>query len=296
MSIPALFEDATSVRKIEILTRRIVNEVMAGEYHSVFKGQGMDFNEVREYQPGDDIRSIDWNVTARTHIPHVKRYVEERELTVLFMVDLSASTLFGSGLKSKRSLAVLATAVLAFSAMQNNDRVGLILFSDHVEQYIHPKKGRSHGLRLLSKLMHAPVGRKTDIVDALQTVNRLQRRKAVVFLLSDFMQQGIEQTLSITSKRHDLITLTVRDPREQTIPNIGIVELEDAETGQIQMVDTSHKATRQYLEGKLKQQERALSGMFRKNKIDHIELNTGQEDIWKPLIQFFHRRAARKGG
>jgi len=296
MPIPAIFDEATSVRKIEILTRRIVNEVMAGEYHSVFRGQGMDFNEVREYQPGDDIRSIDWNVTARTHVPHVKRFVEERELTVLFAVDLSASTLFGSGTKSKRQLAVLSTAVLAFSAIQNNDRVGLCLFTDKVEQYIHPRKGRGHGMRLLSELMHAPISEGTDIVDALQTINRLQKRKCVIFLFSDFIQPNLDRILSTTSRRHDLICVTIHDPRELEIPNFGIVELQDAETGRTMLVDTASRRTRDHINRSLHHRYDTLSRMFRRYSLDHIPLRTDQEDLAKPLVDFFHKRASRKGG
>lgn len=296
MPIPALLEETTSAKKIEILTRRIVSDVMAGEYHSVFKGQGMDFNEVREYMPGDDIRSIDWNVTARTSIPHIKRFKEERELTVMFAVDLSASTLFGSTLRSKRSLAIFITAVLAFSAIRNNDRVGLMLFTKEVENYIQPRKGRGHTLRILSELIHTPAHKETDIREALQTINRLQKRKSVVFLISDFMQPDLESVLSITSKRHDLICLSVSDPRERIIPNVGLIEVEDAETGARQLIDTSSRQVRSSIESRLNAKNSEMKRIFQRLQIDHVALSTNQEDFTRPLVEFFHKRALRKGG
>ncbi|MDX1972172.1 MAG: DUF58 domain-containing protein [Candidatus Sumerlaeia bacterium] len=296
MPIPALLEESASARKIEILTRRIVSEVMAGEYHSVFKGQGMDFNEVREYQPGDDIRTIDWNVTARTSVPHIKRFKEERELTVLFAVDLSGSTLFGSGLRSKRNLAVLTTAVLAFSAIRNNDRVGLMLFTNQVEQYIQPRKGRGHTLRILNELLHQPHHRGTDIREALESLNRLQRRKCVVFLLSDFIQPNLEPILSVTSKRHDLICLTITDPRERRIPNVGMIELEDSETGERRLIDTSSRLVRSSIESRLNARSQEVRRLFQRLQIDHIPLTTEAEDFTRPVVEFFQRRALRKGG
>ena len=294
MPKPPLLEDAASVRKLELMTRRIVNDVMAGEYHSVFRGQGMDFSEVREYQPGDDIRTIDWNVTARTHIPHVKRYVEERELTVMFLVDVSASTIFGSHERRKRPFAALITAILAFSAIRNNDRVGLMLFSDHVEKYIQPRKGRRHGLRVITELLEEPKGRRTNITEALQTLNRLQRRKSVVFLISDFQQDGIRQALSITNRRHDLIAISITDPRELIVPNVGLIELQDAETGRQVLVDTSDRRLRIRIESALHDRKDATSRLLRQLRIDHIDLRTDR-DFAPPLIEFFERRAARKG-
>jgi uncharacterized protein (DUF58 family) len=287
-----LLEDAASVRQLEIMTRRIVNEVMAGEYHSVFRGQGMDFSEVRAYQPGDDIRTIDWNVTARTSIPHVKRYVEERELTVMFLVDVSGSTLFGSHARRKRPFAALLTAILAFSAIRNGDRVGLMLFSDRVESYIQPRKGRKHVLRVISELLREPEGRRTDIPAALQSLNRLQRKKAVVFLVSDFQQEGNRQALSVTAKRHDLIALSITDPRELTVPDVGLIDLEDAETGSRLLVDTSSPVVRRRIEDTLARRRDEVGRLLRQLRIDHIPLRTDR-DFAKPLIEFFERRAAR---
>jgi uncharacterized protein (DUF58 family) len=287
-----LLEDAASVRRLEVMTRRMVNNVLAGEYHSVFRGQGMSFNEVREYTPGDDIRSIDWNVTARTHVPHVKRYVEERELTVIFAVDVSASTVFGSSTRRKRSLAALITAVLGLSAIRNNDRVGLMLFSDKVEKYLHPRKGRGHGLRVISDLLTEPEGRGTDIVGALHTLNRLQKRKAVVFLLSDFMQDDIRRALSVTNQRHDLIAVTITDPREVELPRVGLLEVQDAETGERLIVDTSSKSVRRRYDAVMKGRRQELTRLFRQLQIDHIPLRTDR-DVERPLMQFFERRAAR---
>lgn len=292
MPLPPLLEDAASVRKLEVMTRRIVNDVMAGEYHSVFRGQGMDFSEVREYQPGDDIRTIDWNVTARTGAPHVKRYVEERELTVMFVVDVSGSTLFGSHARRKRPYAALVTAVLAFSAIRNNDRVGLMLFSDRVEKYIQPRKGRAHGLRVITDLLHEPEGRGTDIVGALEMLNRLQRRRAVVFLISDFQQDGLQRALAVTNKRHDVIAISITDPREITLPDVGLIELEDAETGRHVLVDTSSPRVRRRIEEGLQMRRDAVARMLRTLKIDHIAMRT-DHDFAKPLIDFFERRAAR---
>ena len=292
MPIPELLEDAASVRRLEILTRRIVNDVMAGEYHSVFRGQGMDFSEVREYQPGDDIRSIDWNVTARTGHPHVKRFVEERELTVIFAVDVSASTLFGSGSRRKRQLAAVITAILAFSAIRNNDRVGLMLFSDRVERYLSPKKGRTHGLRVITELLTEPEGRGTDIGCALQSLNRLQRRRAVVFLISDFQQPNLNKSLSVTAQRHDLIAISITDPRELEVPNVGLIELESAETGERMLVDTSSRRVREEVAKELKERQIQTNRMLRSLSIDHIELRTDQ-CYDRPLIDFFQRRARR---
>lgn len=292
MPIPQLLEDAASVRKLEILTRRIVNDVMAGEYHSVFRGQGMDFSEVREYQPGDDIRTIDWNVTARTGHPHVKRYVEERELTVLFAVDVSASTLFGSRARRKRQLAAVITAILCFSAIRNNDRVGLMLFSDRVERFLTPKKGRSHGLRVITELLTEPEGRETNIVHALQSLNRMQRKRAVVFLISDFQQPDLHRSLSVTAQRHDLIAISITDPRELDIPNVGLIELEDAETGERLLVDTSSRRARAEIAQELRNRHERTGRLLRSLKIDHIELHTDRP-FDKPLMDFFQRRVRR---
>jgi uncharacterized protein (DUF58 family) len=295
MPIPELLEDSADVRRLEIMTRRIVNNVMAGEYHSAFKGQGMEFNEVREYRAGDDIRTIDWNVTARTGEPHIKRYVEQRELTVMFCVDVSASSLFGSIKRRKRSLAAILTAVLGFSAIRNNDRVGLMLFSDKVELFVPPRKGRKHALRLVRELILKPEQRGTDISLALQTLNKLQRRKSIVFLLSDFQQDGLRKSLAVTSSRHDLIAISITDPREITIPDVGLVTLEDAETGETVLVDTASTRVRTELERRLKARREDTRRLLSSLKIDHIELRTN-EDFSIPLINFFTTRIRRKGG
>ncbi|MDX2175218.1 MAG: DUF58 domain-containing protein [Candidatus Sumerlaeia bacterium] len=294
MPVPDLLENAADVRRLEIMTRRLVNSVMAGEYHAVFKGQGMEFNEVREYQPGDDVRFIDWNVTARSGTPFIKRYIEQRELTVIFAVDISASTLFGSVPRRKRPLATVVTSVLAFSAIRNNDRVGLMLFSDDVELYMQPRKGRGHGLLVVRELMTAPRRQRTDIVGALTTLTRLQRRKAVIFLISDFQQPGLRRALAAANSRHDLIAVTVSDPREESLPDAGLVNLEDAETGETVLVDTSSARVRQAVEARFRARREELRREFRSLAIDHIELRT-DKDFAPELIGFFQKRAARLG-
>jgi uncharacterized protein (DUF58 family) len=297
MPLPEILEDAADVRKLEIMTRRIVNNVMAGEYHSAFKGQGMEFEEVREYRIGDDIRAIDWNVTARTGEPHIKRYVEQRELTVFFAVDVSASSMFGSLKRRKRSLSAIVTALLAFSAIRNNDRVGLMLFSNEVELYLTPKKGRKHGLRVIREVIKEPEHKGTDIPNALQTLNRLQRRKSIVFLLSDFQQphEELRRALAVTARRHDLICLSITDPREMTVPNVGIINLEDAETGEMMMIDTSSRRVRSALEERFFRRRETLKRLFSSLKIDHIDLRTDR-DFALPLINFFNARIKRLGG
>jgi len=295
MPIPELLEDAADVRKLEIMTRRIVNNVMAGEYHSAFKGQGMEFHEVRGYQFGDDIRTIDWNVTARTGEPFVKRYVEQRELTVIFAVDVSASSLFGSQRRRKRPLAAIVTAVLAFSAIRNNDRVGLMLFSDEVELYLPPKKGRKHGLRVIRELIKEPAHRGTDIPGALQALNRLQKRKAIVFLISDFQQDDIRKALAVTASRHDLIAISITDPNELSLPNVGLITLEDAETGEMMEIDTSSGKVRRQIEHRMRHRRERTRRLLSSLKIDQIELRTDQ-DFSAPLINFFTARIRRLGG
>lgn len=277
------------------MTRRIVNNVMAGEYHSAFKGSGMEFSEVREYRPGDDIRNIDWNVMARTGEPHIKRYVEQRELTVFFAVDVSASSVFGSVKRRKRSLEAIVTAVLAFSAIRNNDRVGLMLFSDKVELFLPPKKGRKHGLRVITELIRQPEHRGTNITEALQTLNRLQRRKCIVFLISDFQEDDLRRALAVTASRHDLISISITDPREVTVPNVGLITLEDAETGETAMIDTSSGRVREALQERMKTRRDNLKRLFSSLKIDHIDLQT-DADFSTPLVNFFTARIRRKGG
>lgn len=296
MPLPLLdtIENSADVRRLEIMTRRIINNVMAGEYHSVFRGQGMEFHEVREYQQGDDVRAIDWNVTARTGTPFIKRFVEQRELTVLFAVDISASTLFGSGPRRKRPLATLVTAILAFSAIRNNDRVGLMLFSDEVEAYHKPRKGRGHGLLVVRELLTAPKRTRTDIAGALTALNRLQRKRAVVFLISDFQQPNLRRALATTASRHDLIAISITDPREIDVPNVGLINLEDAETGQLVLLDTASARVRREMEARFRERRENLRRELRSLNIDQIELRTDR-DLAQPLMSFFQQRAARLG-
>src|SRR5437868_1394501 len=233
------------IRRLQLKARRAVEDLLGGEYHSVFKGAGMAFEEVREYQAGDDVRSIDWNVTARMGHPFVKRFVEERELTVLLAVDVSGSNQFGSGLQQKREVAAELAAVLAFSAIANNDRVGLIAFTDRVERFVPPRKGTRHVLRLIRDvLFFQPARRGTCLRDALDYANRVLHRRSIVFLLSDFLDEGFERAFKRTGRRHDLIAVRITDPREQDLPAIGLLELEDAETGQRLLLDTKSAKVR----------------------------------------------------
>ena len=233
------------VRKIEIKTRRLSDHIFSGEYHTSFKGRGMTFSEVRQYQYGDDIRNIDWNVTARYNESHVKVFEEERELTMMLMVDISGSESFGSKNQFKKDIVTEIAATMAFSATQNNDKIGLILFSDQIELYIPPKKGRSHVLRIIRELIEfEPKSRKTDIAQALKFLSSTQKKKAIVFVISDFMSEDYEHTLKIASKKHDITGIRVYDIREQKMPNIGMVPMIDAETGETQLVDTSSKTVR----------------------------------------------------
>ena len=281
------------VRRIEIATKKVVNEVMAGEYHSVFKGRGMEFNEVREYYPGDDVRTIDWNVTARTGRPHVKVFAEERELTVILMVDASSSLAFGTRDKTKGELAAELSALLAFSAIENHDRVGLIIFTDRIERSIPPKKGRRHVLRVIREVLSfRPETTKTDIGLALEYLSRIQRRRAVVFLISDFIAPDYTRALRVANRRHDLIALTLSDPREREIPPLGLVELEDAETGESLLLDTFDDATRERfaeLAG-LRQAERSKS--FQAIDLDSLDLRT-EAAYDRTLIRFFRERARK---
>ncbi|MFQ5600071.1 MAG: DUF58 domain-containing protein, partial [Candidatus Krumholzibacteriia bacterium] len=242
-TIPA--EVLQKVQRLEIQMKHLVNDIFSGEYHSVFKGRGMEFAEVREYTPGDDIRSIDWNVTARLGSPYVKKYVEERELTVMLAVDLSASGFFGSGTLLKRELATEVCSILAFSAVRNNDKVGCVLFTDDVELFVPPQKGRQHALRVIRDLLYfEPEGRGTDMGTALQFLAQVLKRKAVVFLVSDFLDPGFETPLSVVSRRHDVVPITITDAREEELPDVDLVELVDAETGERMLVDTGSAAVR----------------------------------------------------
>jgi len=286
-------EIVKKIRIIEITTKRVVNDILAGEYESVFKGRGMEFDEVREYMPGDDIRTIDWNVTARTGKPYVKRYVEERELTVIFLVDLSASGRFGSVEKLKNELAAEFCALLAFSAVKNNDKVGLILFTDKVEKYIPPKKGTTHVLRVIRELLNFRVtSSDTNIAGALDYLGKVLTKKAVVFLVSDFEAEDYEKAMKMISKKHDLIAVTTVDPREVELPDVGLIELEDAETGEVVLIDTSSPAVRARYSQLGQERVNKLKGLFASMGIDQIEIKTGTDYVHS-LMQFFRVRERR---
>lgn len=283
------------IRRIEIRTRRLVNDSYAGEYHSVFKGRGMEFDEVRPYQIGDEIRTIDWNVTARTGQPYVKRYVEERELTVMLVVDASASENFGSVNRFKRELAAELTAVLSFAATTNNDKVGLLIFTDQIELFIPPRKGRRHVLRLIRELLaFEPQNRGTDVQMALEKVNQILKRRSIIFLVSDFLAEPEQyrQAMAITNRRHDLIAVDLNDPLEKNIKDVGLVALEDPETGQIAWVDTSNRTWQKAYQGRLAQLENSKTRAFRQASVDRIDIST-DEDYTTPLTTFFRDRARR---
>ena len=281
------------IRLIELRTRRLVNSIFAGQYHSVFKGRGMNFEEVREYAPGDEIRSIDWNVTARMNVPYIKKFTEERELTVMLLVDVSASGLFGSIELSKRELAAEVASILAFSAINNNDKVGLLLFSNEVELFIPPKKGRLHTLRLIREMLYfEPKGRGTNLAGALDYMNRVISRRSVVFMISDFMAPDFTKALTVTSRRHDLVAMPVTDPGESELPDVGIVTLEDAETGEQIDVNTSSRAVRRGLFELNEERLRALDRLLRSRRVDVVPLSTA-EDYLIPLRAFFDQRERR---
>jgi len=282
------------VRLIEIHTRSMVNELFAGEYHSVFKGRGMEFAEVREYQPGDDVRSIDWNVTARVGSPFVKVYDEERELTVVLVVDASASGAFGSGRQMKGEVGVEISALLAFSAIKNSDRVGLLIFTDEVEVFIPPKKGRKHVLRVIRELLYfQPRGRGTSIAGALEYLERVIHRRSVVFMISDFLDAGYERALQLIGRRHDLIAITLVDPRERQLPDVGFITLQDAESGEHLLVDSRHPGVRAFFAGRQRQMAAQRSEMFRRLGIDEIQVDTAGSYV-EPLVHFFRTRMQRR--
>ncbi len=281
------------VRRIEITTRRVVNDVMAGEYQSVFKGRGMEFAEVREYQPGDDVRTIDWNVTARFGAPYVKVFAEERELTVILMVDMSSSLEFGTLEKTKGEIATEICAILAFSAIQNNDRVGLIIFTDRIELFIPPKKGRQHVLRLIRELLYfRPEKKQTNISLALEYLSRVQARRAVVFLISDFLATGYEQALRIANKHHDMIAITISDPREREIPPLGLIEFEDAETGESLILDTYDEICRDEFARLFNLGKSGREKKFTSIDLDTIDLHT-ESPYEDALLRFFRARARK---
>ncbi len=281
------------VRQIEIRTKGLVNQVFSGEYHSVFKGRGMEFSEVREYQFGDDIRNIDWNVTARFGHPFIKVFEEERELTVILMVDLSGSLMFGSVSKTKQRIAAELSAILAFSALKNNDKVGLILFTDKIEKFVPPRKGRKHVLRIIREVLSfEPEGNSTNIRGALEFMNNAIKKRSIAFLISDFMDEGYEKILRVVGKKHDLIGIVLDDRREKEFPNLGLVKLSDAETGEERWVDTSSKRVRNQMLLYRKEKENIRKSVFVSSGLDNIEVTTGVDYI-QPLVQFFRRREKR---
>lgn len=278
------------VRRIEITTKRVVDSLLSGGYHSAFKGKGMEFSEVRNYVDGDDIRAIDWNVTARMGTPYVKKHIEEREMTVMLMVDASASGSFGTVNKFKGEIGVELCALLAFSAIKNNDRVGLIIFSSEVELYIPPQKGRNHVLYVIRELLFfKPQYPGTDINKALQFLNRVQTKKAVVFLVSDFMAPPFETALRVSGRRHDLIACTVSDPRETEFSDVGLVELEDAESGATVLVDSGSAAFRTYYAKTMQSRREKTASIFKSNGIDEIAVSTEREYV-DALVKFFRKR------
>ncbi|PWN07489.1 DUF58 domain-containing protein [Rhodohalobacter mucosus] len=281
------------IRKLEIRTKGLVNNIFGGEYQSAFKGQGMEFSEVREYTYGDDIRQIDWNVTARNGSPYIKVFEEEREQTLMLCVDISPSGFFGSRSQTKMELSIEICAVLAFSAIKNNDKVGLVLFTDKIEKVVPPKKGRTHVLRLIRELYTTePSGSRTSIGDALAYVNRLLNRRSIIVLASDFEDREFEKQHKITSQKHDLVNLVVHDRLEEQLPDVGIIPLVDAETNTQQLVDTSSKAVREsYRKNVLEEQEK-LKEYFLKNKMDTVHVFTNESYI-QPLVSFFQRRIGR---
>lgn len=279
-----------AVKAIEIRTRSLVNDVFAGEYGSVFKGRGMEFAEVREYLPGDDVRSIDWNVTARTGTPHVKKYVEEREQTVMFLVDASRSLDFGSVRRMKGEIAAEISAVLAFSAIRNNDKVGAIIFTDQVELFIPPKKGKKHVLRVIREMLYfEPQRRGTDVAGALEYLSRVVRRKAVVFLLSDFIAGDYSRPLRVANRRHDLVAITIQDPAEDEIPPVGLVHFVDAESGEQRLLDFSDPGLREQFRSQRREARATRTRLFRRYRVDAIDVATDRP-YTEPLIEFFRRR------
>jgi len=291
MSTSALLK---KVRKIEIKTKGLSNHIFAGEYHTAFKGKGMAFSEVREYQPGDDIRSIDWNVTARYNSPFVKVFEEEREMTVMLLIDVSASGNFGTQEQFKRELATELAAILAFSAINNNDKVGVIFFTDKVEQFISPKKGKSHILRIIREVLaFQPTGKGTDIAGALEYFSAVIKKRSICFILSDFMSNKFDRPLKIASKKHDLVALRIHDTREDNLPNVGLVPMQDAETEKMLFVDTSSKKVRDNFAKNRAQATEKLRKLFPASGVDLIDITTGTDYV-KPLINFFKTRGKRR--
>ncbi len=278
------------VRKLEIKTRGLSNQIFSGEYHSAFKGRGMSFSEVREYQRGDDVRAIDWNVTARFNHPYVKVFEEERELTVMLLVDVSGSESFGTQKQLKQELITELCAVLAFSAIQNNDKIGVLFFSDQIEKFIPPKKGKSHILRIIRDLIEfKPESKKTNIQQALRYFTNMVKKRSIAFLISDFIADGYKDALKIANKKHDLVAIRIHDKREHELPNVGMVKLKDAETGKQIWVDTSSSEIRTHYSIAGKKRESDLKDMFNKCGVDTVNIATGESYI-QPLMNLFKRR------
>lgn len=290
------------IRRIEITTSRLVTDTFAGQYHSVFKGRGIEFDEVREYQMGDDIRSIDWNVTARTGVPHIKKYIEEREMTVMILVDASASSRFASVNMLKSQLAAEVSSVFSLSAIRNNDKVGLLIFTDRIEKFIPPRKGLKHVLRVIREVLYfKPTGKSTDLIGALEYLNRILARKTVAFLVSDFMDINpsqkelvdlLKRKLSVANKRHDLIAVALNDPKETDLPDCGLLTLEDAETGEIVTIDSSDAAFRRSYQQFNTERLKMRTQLFRSVGMDCIDLST-QSSYADELIKFFYKRRKR---
>jgi len=281
------------VRKIEIKTKGLSNHIFSGEYHTAFKGKGMAFSEVREYQPGDDVRSIDWNVTARYNSPFVKVFEEEREMTVILLIDVSGSSDFGTQTQLKREVATEIAAVLSFSAINNNDKIGVLFFSDKIEKFIPPKKGKSHILRIIRELItFESESKKTNIEVALKYFNNVIKKRAVCFILSDFMDTNFDKSLKITRNKHDIIALRIHDQREETLPNVGLIKVEDAESGQTRWMDSSNKQVRTNYNNNYREFEKELKQTLQSSGVDHIDIKTGKDYI-KPLMSFFKNRGKR---
>lgn len=287
------------VRRLEIRTRRLVEESLAGSYHSVFRGRGMEFAEVREYVAGDDVRTIDWNVSARMGHPFVKKFSEERELTVVLAVDVSGSEMFGTDESTKMQLAAEVSALIAFSAIRNNDRVGLLLFSDQIEMYLPPRKGREHALRVLREVLTVePEGHGTNVGAALEYLQHVVTKRAVVFLVSDFQDEGYERIMRVVAQKHDLVALAVGDPREALLPPVGLVAVQDPETGERGLIDTSSARVRRSYSQDAERMRLELREFARRTGVDLLELSTG-EPYERPFVRFFReraRRAVRAGG
>ncbi|HEX5131014.1 MAG TPA: DUF58 domain-containing protein [Candidatus Krumholzibacteria bacterium] len=282
------------VRRVEITTRRMVNDVFSGEYHSVFKGQGMEFDEVREYQPGDDIRTIDWNVTARMGTPYIKRFMEERELVVMFLLDVSASGRFGSADQTKIDTAAEICAVLSFSAIQNNDKVGAVVFTDEIEEFIPPDKGRRHVLHLIREvLFYQPRGHRTDLAAALEYLMRVSKRRAIVFVVSDFLSADFSRPLAMAARKHDVVAVWLTDPREEQLAAGGLIRMWDQETQVERVIDASSARARERFAQHARKREESLQSLFRRNGVDCVRVEAGQDYI-VPLSRFFKSRAKRR--